>query len=224
MKNIEAVFILMNQHYIELSLVSISVALVVFYHIYLVFRVHSQPQLTAIGRNNYVRLLWVQTVMDERRDILAVQTLRNWTMAATFLASTAIIISLGSLSMALTTEKLAEVTLSFNFLGTQSKTLWVVKLLLLSVNFFITFFNFMLAVRYYNHVPFLITVAPGKDAGVTADATAQVVNRAAKFNTFGMRGYYFSIPLALWLLGPSWMLSGSVVLVVLLYFLDRNEC
>ena len=161
--------------------------------------------------------------MEERRDILAVQTLRNWTMAATFLASTAIIISLGSLSIALTTEKLVEVSLSFNFLGVQSKTLWVIKLLLLSVNFFITFFNFMLAVRYYNHVPFLITIAPGTDVGVTPESTAQVVNRAAKFNTFGMRGFYFSIPMTMWLLGPSWMLLGAIILVMLLYHLDKND-
>ena len=81
----------------------------------------------------------------------------------------------------------------------------------------------MLAVRYYNHVPFLITVTPGKEASVTAESTAQVVNRAAKFNTFGMRGYYFAIPLTMWLLGPSWMLLGAITMVILLYFLDKND-
>jgi len=37
-----------------------------------------------------------------------------------------------------------------------------------------------------------------------------------------MRGFYLSVPLALWLFGPVWMLIGSLVLVVVLYRLDRE--
>jgi hypothetical protein len=33
--------------------------------------------------------LWVHANMDSQKDILAIQTLRNWTMAATFQASAA---------------------------------------------------------------------------------------------------------------------------------------
>jgi uncharacterized membrane protein len=37
-----------------------------------------------------------------------------------------------------------------------------------------------------------------------------------------MRGFYLSVPLALWLFGPSWMLAGSLVLVAVLFRLDRE--
>jgi hypothetical protein len=55
--------------------------------------------------------------VEEATDSLAIQTLRNWTMAATFLASTAIFIGLAFLSFAVTVEPLSKfahmTTLSF---------------------------------------------------------------------------------------------------------------
>jgi uncharacterized membrane protein len=38
----------------------------------------------------------------------------------------------------------------------------------------------------------------------------------------GMRGFYLAIPLGLWLFGPFWMLAGSVLVVFVLYRLDRE--
>jgi hypothetical protein len=35
-------------------------------------------------------------------------------------------------------------------------------------------------------------------------------------------GGYLPVPLALWLFGPLWMLAGSLVLVTVLYRLDRE--
>jgi len=52
---------------------------------------------TAIGITTHARLLWVKEVMREKRDILAIQTLRNQLMAASFLASTFILICRGLL-------------------------------------------------------------------------------------------------------------------------------
>jgi uncharacterized membrane protein len=47
-------------------------------------------------------------------------------------------------------------------------------------------------------------------------------NHGALHYTIGMRGFYLSVPLALWLFGPSWMLAGSLVLVAVLFRLDRE--
>ena len=56
-------------------------------------------------------------------------------------------------------------------------------------------------------------------------AVARVVNlleRGARHHTLGVRGFFFGIPLALWLFGPLWMLSSALVLVILLYRLDHH--
>jgi uncharacterized membrane protein len=57
---------------------------------------------------------------------------------------------------------------------------------------------------------------------VSEEAVTEVVNHGALHYTIGMRGFYLSVPLALWLFGPIWMLAGSLVLIAVLYRLDRE--
>jgi uncharacterized membrane protein len=192
------------------------------YHMHLFKRVRRDPLTTAIGITNHARHMWVKDVIRENRDILAVQTLRNQVMAATFLASTAILISLGSFSAAFRPGVFMEVSHALNVLGTKTETLWMFKLMLLGILFFVTFFNFTLCIRYYNHVGFMINTFQSNDDTVSAEAVTQVLNHGALHYTIGMRGFYLSVPLALWLFGPIWMLSGSLILVAVVYRLDRE--
>ena len=192
------------------------------YHFHLYRKVHRYPLTTAIGITNHARRIWVKGVIRDKRDILAVQTLRNQVMAATFLASTAILICLGSFSAAFRPGVFLEVSHALNLLGTKTETLWMFKLMLLGIIFFVTFFNFTLSIRYNNHAGFMINTFQQNDATVSAEAVTQVLNHGALHYTIGMRGFYISVPLALWLFGPSWMLVASLILVIVLYRLDRE--
>jgi uncharacterized membrane protein len=166
--------------------------------------------------------MWVKEIIQDKRDILAIQTLRNQTMAATFLASTAILISLGSFSAAFRPGVFSEMSHGLNLLGTKTETLWMIKLMLLGLLFFFTFFNFTLSIRYYNHTGFMINTSAQNDATVSEKAVTQIINHGALHYTIGMRGFYLSIPMALWLFGPVWMLIGSLVLIAVLSRLDRE--
>jgi uncharacterized membrane protein len=206
----------------ETILVFISAAVLITYHWHLYVKVRRSPLEMALGITNHARHLWVEGIIRGKRDILAVQTLRNQVMAATFLASTAILISLGSFSAAFRPGVFMEVSHALNLLGTKTETLWMFKLMLLGILFFIAFFNFTLCVRYYNHVGFMINAFAPNDSTVSAEAITQVLNHGALHYTIGMRGFYLSVPLALWLFGPIWMLAGNLVLVAVLYRLDRE--
>ena len=96
------------------------------------------------------------------------------------------------------------------------------KLMMLGILFFVTFFNFTLAIRYYNHAGFMINTFEQNEATVSGESVTKVINHAALHYTIGMRGFYLSVPLALWLFGPIWMLAGSLVLIAVLYRLDRE--
>lgn len=207
--------------YIEIGFTALAIGMLFVYHIRHFMQIKKSPLNTDIGRNNQVRARWVRMIMTERRDILAVQTLRNWTMAATFLASTAILVSLGALNLALSTEKMNEVSDLLNLFGSHHGTLWATKLLTLAIAFFFAFFNFTLAVRYYNHVGFMINVPEENDGISTARTVIKILNRGAFHYHLGMRAYYIAIPLTLWLLGPTWLLLGSVVLTIVLFRLDQ---
>jgi uncharacterized membrane protein len=107
-------------------------------------------------------------------------------------------------------------------LGKKTEALWMFKLLLLGIIFFFTFFNFTLCLRYYNHVSFMINTFQQDDSSVSPEVVTHIINHGALHYTIGMRGFYLSIPLALWLFGPLWMLVGSIVLVTVLYRIDRE--
>ena len=206
----------------EIGLTAASFALLALYHVHLIYQVRTSPLRTSIGLTNRLRREWVETVMKGKQDILAVQTLRNWVMASSFLASAAILIGLGILNATFRTDKIAECTQALNLLGSTSKALWLIKLLVLVVDFFFAFFNFALSIRYYNHASFTINVPPSDDPIVTYDAVAGIISHANTHYTLGMRGYYLAVPFTLWLFGPSWMLMGAVAIVMILYRLDRT--
>jgi uncharacterized membrane protein len=177
---------------------------------------------TSVGITNHLRGHWVESIMEERRDILAVQTLRNWTMAASFLASTGILICLGLLSVAASPEKIAEITPGLNELVREHRALWLFKLMVLIIDFFFIFFSFCLAIRYLNHVNFMINVPFNLAHKITPEYVTEILNRGMMHYTMGMRGYYFSVLLFLWLFGPIWMLLGTIVITIILYHLDQQ--
>lgn len=52
---------------------------------------------------------------------------------------------------------------------------------------------------------------------------ATTVNRGSYFWSLGLRAFYFSFPLFLWIFGPVPMFSSSFLLVFVLYFLDVSS-
>jgi len=213
---------LLQPGFTEVGFSLISFGVLFFYHLRLYRQVRDNPLATAIGLTNHARHAWVQSIVDKKRDILAVQTFRNWVMASTFLASTAILISLGVVAAAFRTEITSSATQTLNLFGHPSETFWIIKLFVLSALFFYAFFNFTLSIRYYNHASLLINVPQDLEPASSVDSISLVLNAGALHYTLGMRGFYLAIPLGLWLLGPLWMLGGSVLIVVILYRVDRK--
>jgi uncharacterized membrane protein len=208
--------------WIEGLLTLLAFLILVVYHFRLVRRFRTAPLTTSFGVTDRLRKEWVESVMQEKRDILAVQTLRNWVMASSFLASAAILIGLGLISAAFATEEITDMAHSLNFFGTRHATIFLIKLVTLIVDFFFAFFNFTLSIRYYNHASFAINVPPSQDPLVSHETVAGIVNRGAIHYTMGMRGYYLAIPLTLWLFGHIWLLAGTIALVFILNKLDRT--
>lgn len=191
------------------------------YHLYWLTQVRRAPLQTYLGITRHLRRMWVESIMQERRDILSVQTLRNWIMAASFLASTAILIGLGLLSFLFRTELLTELNFELFAIFTRVQTLFLIKLMLLSLHFFFAFFSFTLSIRYLNQVNFMINVPAACDPVLTPEFIAHTLDIGMMHYTLGMRAYYLAVVVALWLFGPLWMFLGSLVLTYILYKLDH---
>lgn len=188
--------------------------LIAFYHWYLLRQVARHPERTSIGRNRITRRRWLADVIERRADILAVQTLRNWAMTATFLASTAILIAVGIVHFIFVNDPgsaAATPLLRAEFAGT--------KLFLLAGVFFAAFFCFAQTLRALNHLGFEIVVATADDF----DAVLRHLHRHSDNFTLGMRCYYLSLPFSAWLFGALHLLAATVILLLLMQRLDYRR-
>ncbi|MEJ2345230.1 MAG: DUF599 domain-containing protein [Gammaproteobacteria bacterium] len=202
---------------------AISAVLLACYHIYLRLKLRRNPLYTFQSVTHTARQAWVHGIMeDEAKGILGVQTLRNSTMAATFFASTAVLLVMGTLTLSGQSEKLTTSWHHLNVLGSLHPGVWIAKVLFLLSDFLVAFFSFAMAVRLFHHVGFLLAVpAERRPAAITPHTVALHLNRAGRYYSVGMRAYYFAVPLVFWLFGPHFMISATVVLIAVLYHVDR---
>ena len=119
----------------------------------------------------------METVRASGNDILAIQTLRNWVMSATLFASTAMLIGLGIVHLALEGPDPTGLSQSLSLESTGAPLVRI-KLLLLAAFFSSAFLNFALALRYYNHTGFLINLTAEHFGGRPLDPIADTLNRA----------------------------------------------
>lgn len=214
----------MNAIQLDTAAVAISLALIVSYYVFLFARVRRNPDYTVQAINNKARVLWVAAVMRDRsKDIMAVQALRNYVMAATFMASSAVLLIIGTLTLSGQAESLARTWHVLNIGGSQAPELWIVKILCLLTALIVAFFSFAMTIRVLNHVVFLVSLPADAAQGALApERVAERLNQAGAFYTVGMRAYFATVPLAFWLFGPILLVVSTVGLVVMLHYLDRS--
>ncbi len=224
MEEINSTFQFLLDYRNDIIALVVSTLLLLIYHGYLRNRLRRNPHYTIQAVNNAARCAWVRHIMENPKDaILAVQTMRNSTMAATFLASTAVLLIMGTLTLSGQSDKLITSWHQLNLLGSPHPGLWISKVLFLLSDFLVAFFSFSMAVRLFNHVGYQINVpAELRPAAINPENVAVHLNRAGRYYSIGMRSYYFSVPLLFWLFGPHFMVIATVVLVVVLYHVDRS--
>lgn len=209
----------------DLVALTVSGIMLIVYHLYLHYKQRRHPTYTIQQLNRLTRAAWVQNIMENmQKDIMGVQTLRNSTMASTFLASTAVLLIMGTLTLSGQGDKLDTTWHSLNVIGSSARELFLFKLLLLIIDFFVAFFSFSMSIRYYNHVGYMISIPEAlRPKTLTPVRVAQHLNRAGQFNSIGMRAFYFAVPLVFWLFGPQFLFAATIGLIIVLYKLDREK-
>ncbi len=209
----------------DLIALALSAAIVAAYYGFLNMKVRNDPTYTIHGVNALARSLWVEHIMrNASKDVMAVQTLRNFVMGASLMASTAALLIIGTLTLSGQSEHIAQSWHALNLKGSLATELWIVKVMFLLVDFIVAFFSFAMSVRLANHVVFMVNV-PEHNAhhNLSPRAVARRLHRAGNMFSVGMRAFFFAVPLVFWLFGPYFLLISSVGLVVALYHLDRCE-
>jgi uncharacterized membrane protein len=204
----------------EAVIVGASVMLLIGYHWRLSRRLKTEPLTTTMGRQRLARASWLKLAERGDRELLTVQTMRNVLMAASFLASTAVLLAAAFLGGALTSVRFSEFANSLNVLGVETQGFRMFKALLLMVIFLIAFFAFSLAMRSFAHMGMLVHLASEDSEEISSEVISEELSRGAFHYALGMRCYYLAIPLTLWLFGPMWMLLATSLLIVALNHVD----
>ena len=203
----------------DLVAAALSVTVVFAYHTYLRLRVRRDPAYTIQAVLNQGRVAWVNRMMKDKEGILAVQTLRNAIMVASFFASTAVALIVGTITLSTQSDKLTLAWQTLSPIGAIDEHLWLLKLLILLIDMLCAFICFSQTIRLMSHVGVMISVPTST---VRPAMVAAMLIQAGRYHTRGMRCYYFAAPLLFWLFGPLFLVLATCGLVGVLYYLDKS--
>jgi uncharacterized membrane protein len=214
----------MSEQAIEISAYLTSFILIGSYHLYMRNRLRRERLHTIQSVNTLARTAWVENIMsDKSNGILAVQTLRNSTMAATFLASTAILLIMCVLNLIHNTTGDDFVLNAVKDGVLRDSEFGKFRLAILLLSFFWAFFCFSMAVRMYNHVGYIINATNSKRKFFpSTDYVSYLLNRSGRYYSMGMRSYFISVPLIFGLFNDFYLIAASVLLVAVLHLIDRT--
>ncbi|KAF3976754.1 hypothetical protein CMV_000072 [Castanea mollissima] len=209
----------------QLDYVLVPLGLLVFglYNVWLLFTILRFPRRTVVGINAESRHQWVFSMMSDplKNGVLSVQTIRNNIMASTLLATTAITLS-SLISVFVSSTSKSSDTSSQLVYGNKTSILSSIKYFSILLCFLVAFLCNVQSIRYYAHVSFLVTVPTWKDNNPSIEYVARNLNRGSFFWSLGLRAFYMSFPLFLWIFGPIPMFTCCCIMTFILYFLDTT--
>ncbi len=203
------------------------------YHVLLWRRYRQDPLSTNFGHNREGRLRWCFFVMAERRELIAVQTIRNTIMAASFMATTSL--TLSAVVAAYLVNTIKEDGLQGLDMFASAWVHPMHKFFAIILSFSTSFYCFMQSVRASDHASYLINVTlqdgtppPAPRApGSRLDApryVANVLDNGANYQAIGTRLLYLEFLFVVWLFGPVPFATVTILAIPHLWRTDRAPC
>ena len=204
-----------------------SVMMVIAYYLVLRARVRRDPVYSIHFVNELTRRIWVESVMNTPgKDVMAVQTLRNFIMLPILMVSTTTLLLIGTLTLSGQAENISRTWHILNIVGSDAAELWLIKVMCLLADFLIAFFAYAMAIRLATHVLFMVNVPQEFQQAhevLSPTHVARRLNRAGNMIAIGMRALFFSIPLVFWLFGPVFLFVATAGVIAIFSRLDRHE-
>ncbi|CAI8605779.1 unnamed protein product [Vicia faba] len=207
--------------YLDVILVPLGFLISIGYHLWLWHKVRTQPHTTIVGINASGRRNWVNAMMkdNEKKNILAVQSLRNTIMGATLMATTSILLCSGLAAVISSTYSVKK-PLNDAIYGAHGEFMVALKYVTLLTIFLFSFFCHSLAIRFINQVNILINTPQDPMSLVTPEYIFEILEKGFILNAVGNRLFYAGLPMLLWIFGPVLVFLCSLTMVPVLYNLD----
>ena len=159
-----------------------------------------------------IRYAWIRKYGMGADPVLVVQTLRNKSMVSSFMASTALILIIGGFNFVFGVDLVKIKSGNIFFFNFVDPNLEVVKVLLIIIVLLYSFFHFLWNTRELHNMSLILNVSEEELARISPIEPMKFlhnmyINSGIHF-TLGIRGYYFLMPLLLWMFHPAMMISS----------------
>ncbi|KAK7854775.1 uncharacterized protein LOC111997764 [Quercus suber] len=210
-----------KKSYLDVILVPLGFLINIAYHFWLWHKVRNEPLTTIIGTNARGRRYWVSAIMkdNDKKNILAVQSLRNTIMGSTLMATTSVLLCSGLAAVISSTYSVKK-PLNDTVYGAHGEFMVALKYVTLLTIFLFSFFCHSSSIRFINQVNILINTPTDPMSTVTPAYVSELLEKGFLLNTVGNRLFYVALPLLLWIFGPVLVFLCSVTMVPVLYNLD----
>lgn len=208
-----------NVHPLDWLALAIFLAAVIGYRIFLALMLKSKPGELYLGKLQAYRNAWMKAHSggEGQGHLVVVQTLRNNIMTASFLASTAVLLIMGAVNMLDNLDSMGKTLILFHNHAPINPSVNLIKVLLIIITLSYSFFNFSNYIREVNYMSLILNIPKQEldaiEGGDSSKLVAQAFLSSGIHFSMGMRGYYFLIPLFLWIFNPVLMIL-SVALIV----------
>lgn len=154
----------------------------------------------------------------DKKDVgTALSVLSTNTSAATFLASVSL--TLCSLIGAWIANSSTSFLKSELIYGDTRSSTMSIKYISLLIFFLLAFSCFVQSARNFVHANYIISTP---DSDIPVRYAELAVIRGSDFWSLGLRALYFALNLLLWFFGPIPMFVCSILMVIVLHYLDTN--
>ncbi|KAI9097721.1 hypothetical protein K1719_025492 [Acacia pycnantha] len=207
--------------YLDVILVPSALLMSIAYHLWLWHTVRTQPHRTTLGVNASVRRNWIHSMLEDndKKNILAVQSLRNTIMGSTLMATTSVLLCTGLAAVISSTYSMKK-PLNDAVYGAHGEFMVALKYVTLLALFIFSFFCHSLSIRLINQVNILVNAPQDATSLVTASYIHLILERGFTLNTVGNRIFYAALPLLLWIFGPLLVFLCTLTMIPVLYNLD----
>ncbi|XP_020225232.1 uncharacterized protein LOC109807117 [Cajanus cajan] len=210
-----------RNYYMDVMFVPLGLVMIIAYHIWLWHKTRTQPFTTTFGRHAHGCRLWVPTMTKDidKKNLVAVQSLRNLIMGSTLMATSAILMCAG-LGAVISSTYSVKTPINDTIFGAHGKFMVGLKYAILLTMFSFSFLCHTFSNGFLNQVNILISTPQHVNSLVTSEYVTQLLVKAILLNSVGNRLFYSALSLILWIFGPVLAFFSSMAMVLILYNLD----
>lgn len=215
---------LTHLYYQDFLALSTFVVGLIGYRLFIARMFRYKRQKLYLDRLQAFRSAWIERYAMGKAPIVVVQTLRNHIMIGSFMASTSIILVIGCFNLLFGFDLDKIITNHIFIFLSPDPYIRILKIQLMIVTLLYSFFHFLWYIRELHHMTLILNIPEDRAGEMTGGKSVRYLARLFLSSGIhfsrGIRGYYFIIPLILWMFHPVLMLLSFFGII---YFLVKRD-